>query len=310
MTVRQRIMMARGVKLHLESEGRGHPVVLLHGFTGTTRSMARLAAGLRDAHQVIRIDLLGHGGSEAPKEVAHYRMERCVAQVVASLDSLGVARAHLLGYSMGGRVALALCAAHPGRFTSAVLIGASAGLEDAAARAERRRDDEALALRIERDGVAPFVDEWMALPLFSSMRCLGEEALAASRADRLRNTAHGLANSLRGMGSGAQPPLHGKLRDLRLPVRLLVGELDSKFRRIAADLADRLPAGKVEIVAGAGHAAHLEQPDAVLELAQRFFRDVESGRHIGAETKSENRQAAAGENPAASSSPPFNPPAR
>ncbi len=72
------------------------------------------------------------------------------------------------------------------------------------------------------------------------MRCLGEKALAASRADRLRNTAHGLANSLRGMGSGAQPPLHGKLRDLRLPVRLLVGELDSKFRRIAADLADRL----------------------------------------------------------------------
>ena len=124
MTTTHHTVLAQGVKLHIESEGRGHPVVLLHGFTGTTRSMARLAEGLRPTHRVIRIDLVGHGSSEAPKDTAPYRMERCVAQVVAALDSLDIARPHLLGYSMGGRVALALCAARLDRFTSAVLIGA------------------------------------------------------------------------------------------------------------------------------------------------------------------------------------------
>ena len=188
MTATQEMVMAKGVRLHVESEGQGHPVILLHGFTGTTRSMAHLAEGLRDTHRAIRIDLVGHGSSEAPQQLVHYGMERCVAQVVAALDALGVDRAHLLGYSMGGRAALALCAAHPERFTSAFLIGASAGLEDPFARAARVRADDDLAEQIERDGVATFVDQWMAQPLFASMRCLGEKALAASRADRRRNT--------------------------------------------------------------------------------------------------------------------------
>jgi len=274
MKVEQRTL-AKDVKLHCVSEGRGHPIVLLHGFTGTTRSMEFLANGLSGAHYAVRVDLIGHGSSEAPRDVAHYSMQRCVAQVVSALDALGVSRAHLLGYSMGGRVALSLCAAYPERFTSALLIGASAGIEDAAARAARVRDDEALAERIEKDGVARFIDAWMAQPIFASMRDLGEEAIAASRADRLRNTAHGLANSLRGMGSGAQPPLHARLRDLRLPVRLLAGELDAKFRSIAADLASRLPLAESVIVKGAGHAAHLERPEEVLELARHFFRDVD-----------------------------------
>jgi pimeloyl-ACP methyl ester carboxylesterase len=118
----------------------------------------------------------------------------------------------------------------------------------------------------------------MARPIFASAKRLGGEALDAARADRLRHTAHGLANSLRGMGAGAQPPLHASLPRLELPVLLVTGELDPKFRAIAADLRGRLHNARIEVVPGAGHAAHLERPDHVVGLALHFFREADSLR--------------------------------
>ncbi len=273
-----RSVTVHGVKIHVEREGWGSPVVLLHGFSGTTRSMAGLARGLHETHRSVSIDLIGHGCSDAPEDLAHYTMSRCVEQVIATLDLLGVVRPHLLGYSMGGRVALALCAAHPQRFASAMLIGASPGLAKDEERQQRVRSDEELAHRIEREGVPAFVDYWMALPMFASAKRLGSSALEAARTDRLRNTACGLSNSLRGMGTGAQPPLHASLQKLKLPILLVVGELDSKFRAIAASMRDSLPNGRIEVVNGAGHAAHLERPTEVIRLARRFFRNADSMR--------------------------------
>ena len=176
---------AAGVELRALVEGTGAPVLVLHGFTGRAESMEPVAAGLRDAFRVVRFDLVGHGESDAPAEPAAYAMERCVEQTAAGLAALGISSAHLVGYSMGGRTALALAALHPERVRSAVLIGASAGLEDPGARAARVRADEALADRIETEGLEPFVDHWMALPVFASQARLGEEALRAARAQRL-----------------------------------------------------------------------------------------------------------------------------
>jgi 2-succinyl-6-hydroxy-2,4-cyclohexadiene-1-carboxylate synthase len=178
---------------------------------------------------------------------------------------------------MGGRVALALCVAQPERVASALLVGASAGIADAHARAERGRRDAALAERIERDGVPSFVDAWMAQPLFESQRRRFSAArLAAARAQRLDNRAKGLANSLRAMGSGAQDPLHDRLAALHTPVCLVAGEDDVRFRAIAADLAGRMPAARVQELPAAGHAAHLENPRAFLRVARRFFDEVEA----------------------------------
>ena len=271
-----RFVDADGVTLHARIDGQGPPVVLLHGFTGSGRSLAGLARGLRDAYTTIRIDLVGHGLSAAPAEGAAYRMPRCVEQLAAAMDALGVSDAHLLGYSMGGRTALALCADRPERVRSALLIGASAGIEDAAERAARVRADEELADRIERDGVPAFVDAWMAQPLFATQRRLDPAARDEARDERLANRPAALAASLRGMGSGAQPPLHARLAEIARPVRLVVGELDEKFRRIAADLAGRLPDARVEVVSGAGHAVHVEDPEAVLQVARRCFAESET----------------------------------
>jgi 2-succinyl-6-hydroxy-2,4-cyclohexadiene-1-carboxylate synthase len=280
-----RFVEAGGLRLHALLEGEGPPLLMLHGFTGSTESMESTAAGLRDACRCVRLDLVGHGRSDAPQlpptsHGAHdpYTMQSCVAQVAEALDALGIEQAHVLGYSMGGRVGLALCAWRPERVRSALLVGASAGLEEAEARAERRRRDEALAARIEREGLERFVDRWMALPLFASQRSLGEAALARARAQRLSNRPHGLAQSLRGMGTGAQPTLHARLPSIELPILLVAGSLDAKFAGIAADLASRLANACAQLVPGAGHACHLEQPEAFLRIARRFFADAEARR--------------------------------
>jgi 2-succinyl-6-hydroxy-2,4-cyclohexadiene-1-carboxylate synthase len=266
-----------GVRLHVESAGQGPDVVLLHGFTGSTQSMRDVAAALARRFRTLSVDLVGHGRSDAPDALEAYALPRCARQVAGVLDALASRRAHLLGYSMGGRVALALCAAQPERVASALLVGASAGIADAHARAARRRRDAALAERIERDGVPSFVDAWMAQPLFESQRRRFSAArLAAARAQRLDNRAKGLANSLRAMGSGAQEPLHHRLATLHTPVCLVAGEDDVRFCAIAADLAGRMPAARVQEIPAAGHAAHLENPRAFLRVARRFFDEVEA----------------------------------
>ena len=269
--VRSHHIACDGVWLHVVEEGQGSPVLVLHGFTGSSDSMAGVGAALRDHHRVLRVDLLGHGRSDAPRDHAPYGIERCAAQLVGVLDAFSMPYAHVVGYSMGGRVALALAALHPSRVASVLGIGARAGLEDPAERAARVRDDELLAARIEREGVSAFVDAWMALPLFATQRRLGAAALAAARDERLANRPHALAASLRAMGAGAQTPLHARLAQLSMPVLLIAGAEDAGFAAIARDLARRLLHGRVSLVPEAGHAAHLENPEAFAQIARAFL---------------------------------------
>jgi 2-succinyl-6-hydroxy-2,4-cyclohexadiene-1-carboxylate synthase len=262
------------VTLHAVQDGAGPPVILLHGFTGCADTMAGVAAGLRSGYRTLCIDLVGHGASDAPHDLSAYRMERCVDQVADVVLALVGGPAHFIGYSMGGRVALALCARRPELAASALVVGARAGFEDARERAARVGRDEALADRIEREGVEPFVDSWLALPLFASQRRLGSAALAEARTQRLANRAHGLALSLRGMGAGAQPPLHDQLGRLRMPVCLVAGEEDPLFLAISRDLSGRIPGARFEVVPAAGHAAHVENTAAFLRIAERFLAEA------------------------------------
>lgn len=280
----RRVEVEPGLALAVEETGAGPPLLLLHGFTGSGESLAALAEALAPRWRCVRVDLVGHGRSDAPRELAPYRMPRCASQLARLMDALELGRAHVFGYSMGGRSALALASARPERVASLALLGASAGIADPALRAARARDDEALADRIERDGVAAFVEHWMALPLFASQARLGAEFLARARAERLAQRAHGLANSLRGMGSGAQPPLQEALPGLDLPVLLLAGEHDPKFRAVAADLAERLPRARLAAIPGAGHAAHLENPAACIALLEAHLASAEAPAPRGART--------------------------
>jgi 2-succinyl-6-hydroxy-2,4-cyclohexadiene-1-carboxylate synthase len=252
--------------INVETSGSGAPLVLLHGFMGSARTWDAHLPTFAGRYQVIAPDLLGHGLSAAPADSARYRMACCIADLAAILDHYRLDRVHLLGYSMGGRVALSFTVAHPERVASLILESASPGLADPEERRKRVTADEALAERLERDGLAAFVDNWEQLPLFASQRHLPAQTRAALRSQRMQNNAGGLANSLRGMGTGAQPSLWDRLAGVAMPTLLVVGALDPKFVDIGQAMAQRLPQARLTIVPGAGHTVHLEQPAAFERL--------------------------------------------
>jgi 2-succinyl-6-hydroxy-2,4-cyclohexadiene-1-carboxylate synthase len=232
------------------------PLVLLHGFTHTGASWNRVRAHLDERYRPLAPDIRGHGAATGCSAVD-------LDGVVADLRGAAPARFALAGYSMGGRIALHVALAMPERIERLVLIGASPGLADPAERAARRQADEALAERLERMTIGEFAREWARTPVLAG---LTPEVAAEVHADRLRSTVAGLARALRGLGTGALPPLWDRLDELTLPVTLVVGARDEKFRAISERMAAMLPHPVLEVVADAGHAVHLERPEAVAGL--------------------------------------------
>jgi 2-succinyl-6-hydroxy-2,4-cyclohexadiene-1-carboxylate synthase len=227
-------------------------LVLVHGFTQTGRSWAGIAAALD--REAVSPDLPGHGA----------RADR-PAGLWAGARTIGLegGRANYVGYSAGARHLLHLALLRPDLVERLVLLGATGGIDDPHERAARVAADEALARRIEEQGVARFLDEWLAQPLFAGVPDEGRD-------DRLRNTPAGLAGSLRLAGTGVQEPLWDRLAAVACPALVLAGERDEKFRALGERLAGSLGDAAFEVVPGAGHAAHLEQPAAVVDLLRRW----------------------------------------
>jgi 2-succinyl-6-hydroxy-2,4-cyclohexadiene-1-carboxylate synthase len=223
-------------------------LVLLHGFTQTRQSWRRTATALAASYRAIVPDLPGHG--QAAAKTASF--DAVTAYVRALEPSI------LVGYSMGGRIALHAAFQLP--VDRLILVGASPGVADPAERAQRKAQDDALADRIEQIGVEAFAKEWGEQPLFAGQ---SERVRNAAYADRLRNTPHGLAKALRGLGTGVMEPLWDRLEQLTIPVTLITGERDEKFRTLAGAMQQRLPNATHVVIPNAGHAAQLEDPQAV-----------------------------------------------
>ncbi|MFQ5879159.1 MAG: 2-succinyl-6-hydroxy-2,4-cyclohexadiene-1-carboxylate synthase [Dehalococcoidia bacterium] len=248
-----------GIGLNVEVAGEGPALLVLHGFTGSSATWTPFIEAWR-GFTTVAVDLMGHGRSDSPLQAGRYRMERCVEDLVALLDRLGIGRTAVLGYSMGGRAALHLALQAPERVWALILESASPGIEGARQREARLRSDAALAEAIEREGVEAFVDRWEKLPLFASQARVPAAQRAELRSQRLRNDPVGLANSLRGMGAGAQEPLSERLCEIKAPVLLLAGALDVRYCALAREMAASLPCRRVEIVPDCGHAVHFERP--------------------------------------------------
>jgi 2-succinyl-6-hydroxy-2,4-cyclohexadiene-1-carboxylate synthase len=228
-------------------------VVLVHGFTQTGRSWDDVAAHLEDRFDVVRVDVPGHGASSD--------VRLGFGEAAAAIGDTG-GRATYVGYSMGGRLCLRLAVDRPDLVRALVLIGASPGLSDPAAREERRRADARLAFDLEENGTGEFLVRWLAQPLFETTT-----PRAADLEGRRTNSASGLAYALRRLGTGAQEPLWDRLGELRMPVLLVAGEADAKFREIADRMAAAIgPTARTAWVEGAGHAVILDQPEACARL--------------------------------------------
>ncbi len=264
-----------GLRLHVEVAGNGPPAVLVHGFTGTGNSWRSLVEVLAPDFTTIAVDLVGHGRSASPEALDRYQMARAVEDLAALLRALGHERAAWLGYSLGGRTALQVAVHRPDVVSALILEGATPGLDTAEERAARVAADEVLAQRLERGGLEAFVDFWQSISLWESQeRTLTAAQRAALRAGRLAQDPVGLAGSLRGMGTGSQAWVGDRLAEVRVPVLLTAGTLDTKFSAIAGRMADAIPDATMHLIDDAGHAAHLERPEAFNALVREFLLSV------------------------------------
>lgn len=246
--------------LHAEREGSGPPLVLVHGFTQTGRCWGPIADDLATDHTVIRVDAPGHGRS---------------AEVIAGLRGGGRmiadqgGEATYLGYSMGGRYLIHLALANPELVRGLVLVGATAGIDDPAERAARAEADRRTAERIREQGLLGFLQEWVAQPMFAGIPAERQYLL-----ERMENTVDGLESSVVQSGTGSQDPSWDKLHRLDMPVLVLAGELDEKYAALGRRLQESIGANATfATVPGAGHAAHLEQPEAFLAVLRPWLAE-------------------------------------
>ncbi|MCP3099576.1 2-succinyl-6-hydroxy-2,4-cyclohexadiene-1-carboxylate synthase [Myxococcus sp. K15C18031901] len=262
-----------GVTLAYETWGDGsRPLVLLHGFTGNRTSFDGLRPLLGPAVKAIVVDLPGHGATPLPERTGREGFVETVDALVALVDSLGLGPVDLLGYSQGARVALAAAVRAPERFGRLIMESGSPGLHRRQERAERRESDAQLATFLRTHGVDAFVERWEALPLFDGLRAMPEERQAALRANRRACTVEGLAGALECMGTGTQPDYWPELHRQRLPTLLLTGTRDEKFTTIARRMAAELPVVWRYSFADAGHAPHLEAPEAYAREVLGFLQ--------------------------------------
>jgi 2-succinyl-6-hydroxy-2,4-cyclohexadiene-1-carboxylate synthase len=257
-------------RLAASQPSRGR-LVLVHGFTQTRSSWDPIAMTLNsDGYEVVAVDAPGHGESD--------ELQLDVPASAAALGDTG-GLATYIGYSMGGRITMQLAVASPERVSRLVLVSATAGIEDDEERGARRAADEQRAEEVERDGVAAFLDRWLSLPMFTTL-----SPAAAGLQGRRANTAAGLAASLRLAGTGAQRPLWSDLAALSMPVLIVAGALDHKFSAIAARMAGLIPNAELAVVAGAGHAVHLERQNEFVDALRRWLEatsDVSRRPHRG-----------------------------
>lgn len=264
-------LSVNGLTYHVEVRGKGEPLLLLHGFTGSSGTWLPFCEKWGSHSMLICPDLPGHGKTESPDEPERYSMGNTIRDLCAILDELGVERCNVLGYSMGGRIALGFTVAHPGRVGKLVLESSSPGLKTEEERIGRRMKDSELANFIKEQGIEAFVDYWQNIPLFKTLQEMPQPIREAIRAQRLANSPVGLANSLCGIGTGAQPSFWESLRSLDGDVLLLAGERDGKFRGIAGKMAQRLKSPRIEIIEGAGHAIHVENPEKFGTIVSGFL---------------------------------------
>jgi 2-succinyl-6-hydroxy-2,4-cyclohexadiene-1-carboxylate synthase len=234
-------------------------LVLLHGFGGTQHAWDGVASRLSpQRYTPLALDLPGHG--QATKPDLTITFDSCVAHVLDRAPE----RFELCGYSMGGRIALHVALAAAERVSRLVLVSTSAGIEDDAERAARRAADRRLADELESVPFEDFIERWRTQPLFADEP---PEVGALAREDQRRNDPHALAEVLRGIGTGEMAPLWDRLGELTMPVTVVAGERDAKFRALGERMVALLGDARLLVIAG-GHVLALESPEAVAEAIE------------------------------------------
>lgn len=262
-------------RLHCLTSGNpDSPAILfLHGFLGSRLDWEEIIYGLSDEFYCVAPDLPGHGQTAKSPNPEAYSMRSAAEALQVTLDELRIANSALVGYSMGGRLALHLGMTYPQRWNHLVIESASPGIESALEQAKRKQMDEKKAKELESMEFEVFLQEWYEQPLFQSLK------KDRARFDRLLerrklNDPAELAKSLRGMGAGVQPPLWHELPRLDIPLLVIAGDGDMKYRKIAKKMARSCEQASLAVVSGTGHNVHEENPEEYTTLLRQFLTET------------------------------------
>ncbi|KKB73897.1 MULTISPECIES: 2-succinyl-6-hydroxy-2,4-cyclohexadiene-1-carboxylate synthase [Bacillus] len=267
-----RLTLRDGIGYEIEDNGASaeKTAVFLHGFTGSAKTWDETDEHFRGI-RLIKLNLLGHGKTDSPADNQRYTTEQQAADLLEIFDLLKLKKVDLVGYSMGGRLALSFAMTHPERVSGLVLESSSPGLQTEEERRSRRDQDARLGERIINEGIESFVDYWEQIPLFASQLSLEASKRKKIREERLSNNPTGLAGSLTGMGTGSQPSWWDKLGDITFPVLLIAGSLDKKFVAINQNMHRKIPGSRLVIAEQTGHAVHVEEPDFFGKIVSEFI---------------------------------------
>lgn len=261
------------VKCHTWGNRDGTPLLLLHGFLGSGEDWSGIAEHLSAKYRIYALDLPGHGFTRpeerVPDILSHYTMEAVAQTVLDCLDAMDIEQIYLAGYSMGGRLALYLTLCYPTRFGSAAILSATAGLKTEEERSERVKHDETIAKRLEMEASEDFMRFWYEQPLFAPFR--EHPSFVRVVKQRLFTESANAAKALRGMGTGAQPPVWDVLGSNRVPIVFAAGERDAKFVALAQEMHVATPFSTLAVLANAGHVVHHEATTEVASLLIKQF---------------------------------------
>lgn len=260
-----------GIRYHVETDGEGFPAILLHGFTGDSSTWHPFYENWGRHSKLVSIDMIGHGKSDSPETIERYRIMSVVDDLFELMEKLRIPKADFIGYSMGGRIALSFAVKYPTKVRKLVLESSSPGLMLPQEREARIEQDGKLASFIKNNGIEAFVDYWTNIPLFESQKRLPMDKQKQILKQRLNNSIIGLANSLRGMGTGVQPSWWDEIANLQMEVLLITGSLDKKFCQIAGKMAERLEKSEVVNIHDCGHAIHVEEPEKFGTIVSGFL---------------------------------------
>jgi 2-succinyl-6-hydroxy-2,4-cyclohexadiene-1-carboxylate synthase len=251
--------------LHFENFSKSSaPIVLLHGFLGATTDWQHIVTALEHEHEFdfLAIDLPGHGDSKSIG--LNYDFDQTAKAIIDILDASGISKCPMLGYSMGGRLALYTAIHYPDRFSQLFLESSTPGIEDADDREKRRQLEQRTSLKLKSMPISQFIAEWYKMKLFESISSHSRFAEMVKR--RIQNDPHALSQILKNMGSGVMPSLWHELSALDMPIHVIFGEKDEKYKNMAKGMQQRGKNVTLHEIKNSGHNTHVENPAAFCRI--------------------------------------------
>lgn len=254
------------------------PLVLFHGFTGASAGWEELALQWALHRTVYAVDLPGHGGTICESDLSWDGHIEALAILVRQFSNGPV---HLLGYSMGARLALGLAADDAVQLQSLTLESVHPGLRTDDEKEVRRRQDQVWIDLLAAQSIEAFAAAWESQALWCNQDPLSRQ-VRLQRAIRREQHPGRLSASLQHVGLAEQPCLEDKLPSLPFPVHLIAGGEDIKFAKLAEEMRRHIPQGCTTLFPGYGHCVHVESPTTYHAITNAFFQDSESAGTLAA----------------------------